>query len=107
MPYFVFSVRPFAQIEKLAEFVAFKEATGQQFSWNYDKFKGTTASAQAQDIQNYLLGTSAMGDPRSSPSNSVARRTCDRLSRAATRSGRCATSPRGASVSTTPPRFWI
>jgi len=27
MPYFVFSVRPFAQIEKLAEFNAFKEAS--------------------------------------------------------------------------------
>lgn len=27
MPYYVFSVRPFAQIEKLAEFVAFKEAS--------------------------------------------------------------------------------
>lgn len=27
MPYFVFSVRPFAQIEKLAEFAAFKEAS--------------------------------------------------------------------------------
>lgn len=27
MPYFVFSVRPFAQIEKLAEFTAFKEAS--------------------------------------------------------------------------------
>ena len=27
MPYFVFNVRPFAQIEKLAEFAAFKEAS--------------------------------------------------------------------------------
>jgi len=27
MPYFVFSVRPFGQIEKLAEFSAFKEAS--------------------------------------------------------------------------------
>ena len=27
MPYFVFSVRPFAQIEKLAEFAAFQEAS--------------------------------------------------------------------------------
>jgi len=27
MPYFVFSVRPFAQIEKLAEFDGFKEAS--------------------------------------------------------------------------------
>ena len=27
MPYFVFSVRPFAQLEKLAEFAAFKEAS--------------------------------------------------------------------------------
>jgi len=27
MPYFVFSVRPFAQIQKLAEFGAFKEAS--------------------------------------------------------------------------------
>jgi hypothetical protein len=27
MPYFVFNVRPFAQIEKLAEFVSFKEAS--------------------------------------------------------------------------------
>ena len=27
MPYFVFSVRPFAQIQKLAEFSAFKEAS--------------------------------------------------------------------------------
>lgn len=27
MPYFVFSVRPFAQIEKLAEFAAFSEAS--------------------------------------------------------------------------------
>jgi hypothetical protein len=27
MPYFVFSVRPFAQIEKLAEFDAFKPAS--------------------------------------------------------------------------------
>lgn len=27
MPYFVFSVRPFGQIEKLAEFAAFKEAS--------------------------------------------------------------------------------
>jgi hypothetical protein len=27
MPYFVFSVRPFAQIEKLAEFAAFNEAS--------------------------------------------------------------------------------
>jgi hypothetical protein len=27
MPYFVFSVRPFGQIEKLAEFGAFKEAS--------------------------------------------------------------------------------
>jgi len=27
MPYFVFSVRPFAQIEKLAEFASFKEAS--------------------------------------------------------------------------------
>jgi hypothetical protein len=27
MPYFVFSVRPFAQIEKLAEFPGFKEAS--------------------------------------------------------------------------------
>lgn len=27
MPYYVFSVRPFAQIEKLAEFSAFKEAS--------------------------------------------------------------------------------
>ncbi len=27
MPYFVFSVKPFGQIEKLAEFAAFKEAS--------------------------------------------------------------------------------
>ena len=27
MPYFVFSVRPFAQIEKLAEFTGFKQAS--------------------------------------------------------------------------------
>jgi len=27
MPYFVFSVRPFAQIEKLAEFTAFRDAS--------------------------------------------------------------------------------
>ncbi len=27
MPYFVFSVQPFAQIEKLAEFAAFSEAS--------------------------------------------------------------------------------
>lgn len=27
MPYFVFSIRPFAQIEKLAEFANFKEAS--------------------------------------------------------------------------------
>ena len=27
MPYYVFRVRPFAQIEKLAEFAAFKEAS--------------------------------------------------------------------------------
>jgi hypothetical protein len=27
MPYFVFSVRPFSQIEKLAEFAVFKEAS--------------------------------------------------------------------------------
>ena len=27
MPYFVFSLRPFAQIEKLAEFSSFKEAS--------------------------------------------------------------------------------
>ena len=27
MPYFVFSVRPFAQIEKRAEFVSFREAS--------------------------------------------------------------------------------
>jgi hypothetical protein len=27
MPYFVFSVRPFAQIEKLAEFASFREAS--------------------------------------------------------------------------------
>ncbi len=27
MPYFVFSVRPYAQIEKLAEFSAFKQAS--------------------------------------------------------------------------------
>lgn len=29
MPYFVFSVKPFAQIEKLAEFGSFKEASVQ------------------------------------------------------------------------------
>ena len=29
MPYFVFSVKPFAQIEKLAEFTTFKEASAQ------------------------------------------------------------------------------
>lgn len=28
MPYFVFRVQPFAQIEKLAEFNAFREASG-------------------------------------------------------------------------------
>lgn len=28
MPYFVFRVKPFAQIEKLAEFAAFPEASG-------------------------------------------------------------------------------
>lgn len=28
MPYFVFRVKPFAQIEKLAEFGAFREASG-------------------------------------------------------------------------------
>jgi hypothetical protein len=27
MPYFVFNVKPFAQIEKLAEFAAFREAS--------------------------------------------------------------------------------
>lgn len=27
MPYFVFNVKPFAQIDKLAEFVSFKEAS--------------------------------------------------------------------------------
>ncbi len=27
MPYFVFNVRPFAQIDKLAEFASFKEAS--------------------------------------------------------------------------------
>jgi hypothetical protein len=27
MPYFVFSIRPFAQIRKLAEFAAFKDAS--------------------------------------------------------------------------------
>lgn len=27
MPYYVFSVRPFAQLEKLAEFTSFKEAS--------------------------------------------------------------------------------
>lgn len=28
MPYYVFSVRPFAQIKQVAEFAAFKEASG-------------------------------------------------------------------------------
>lgn len=28
MPYFVFSVRPFAQLTKLAEFAAYREASG-------------------------------------------------------------------------------
>jgi len=37
MPYFVFSVRPFAQIEKLAEFAAFKDASAHAKALRADK----------------------------------------------------------------------
>ena len=60
MPYFVFSVRPFAQFEKLAEFSAFKEASVHAKSLRATQAVGADAKvkvmfADNQDMAEDLL----------------------------------------------------
>jgi hypothetical protein len=61
--------------------VAFKEGTEERWSWNYDRFSGTSAKAQASDLDRYVTG--ALGDPRTfvrlvkSPSGEMPSRTSE------------------------------
>ena len=55
MPYFVFSVRPFAQIEKLAEFVAFKEASAHAKSLRATSSVAADAKVKVMSADNQQL----------------------------------------------------
>lgn len=55
MPYFVFSVRPFAQIEKLAEFAAFKEASNHAKSLRASKAVPADAKVKVMFADNQQL----------------------------------------------------
>lgn len=55
MPYFVFSVRPFAQIEKLAEFAAFKAASGHAKSLRSAQAAGDKAKIKVMFADNQQL----------------------------------------------------
>jgi hypothetical protein len=55
MPYFVFSVRPFAQIEKLAEFAAFKEASAHAKSLRGSQAVAADAKVKVMFADNQQL----------------------------------------------------
>jgi hypothetical protein len=55
MPYFVFSVRPFAQIEKLAEFAAFKEASAHAKSLRAAQATGNAPKIKVMFAHNQEL----------------------------------------------------
>jgi hypothetical protein len=55
MPYFVFSVRPFAQIEKLADFAAFKEASAHAKSLRATQAAGDKAKIKVMFADNQQL----------------------------------------------------
>jgi hypothetical protein len=57
MPYFVFSVRPFAQIEKLAEFAAFKEA-----STHAKSLRSSQAVAADAKVKVMFAGTQQLAE---------------------------------------------
>jgi hypothetical protein len=55
MPYFVFSVRPFAQIEKLAEFAAFREASAHAKSLRGSRTVAADAKVKVMFADNQQL----------------------------------------------------
>jgi hypothetical protein len=59
MPYFVFSIKPFAQISKLAEFAAFKEASARAKALRAARVDGAAAIkivfAENQQLAEDLL----------------------------------------------------
>ncbi len=55
MPYFVFSVRPFAQLEKLAEFAAFNEASAHAKSLRADQATGGDAKIKVMFAENQQI----------------------------------------------------
>jgi hypothetical protein len=61
--------------------VALREPTEERWTWNYDRFSGTSAKTQASDLERYLTG--AMADQRTfvrlvkSPSGEMPSRTAD------------------------------
>ncbi len=54
MPYFVFNVRPFAQLEKLAEFGSFKEASTQAKVLRAAQGAGDQAKVKVMFADNQL-----------------------------------------------------
>lgn len=57
MPYFVFSIRPFAQIEKLAEFAAYKDASAHAKS-----LRATRAVAADAKVKLMFAETQALAE---------------------------------------------
>jgi hypothetical protein len=55
MPYFVFSVRPFAQIERLAEFGNFKAASAHAKSLRATQASGSDAKIKVMFADNQQL----------------------------------------------------
>ena len=55
MPYFVFSVRPFAQLEQLAEFPAFKQASAHAKSLRAAQAAGDKARIKVMFADNPQL----------------------------------------------------
>jgi hypothetical protein len=55
MPYFVFSIRPFTPLEKLAEFPAFKEASAHAKSLRATRAAGDNAKIKVMFAENQEL----------------------------------------------------
>lgn len=55
MPYFVFSIRPFAQIRKLAEFPGFREASARAKAIRATQSAGADAKIKVMFAENQQL----------------------------------------------------
>lgn len=67
MPYYVYAIKPMAQLEKLAEFATFKEASAQAKALRAGQREGSAARIKVMFADNPLAAEDLMLQVREAP----------------------------------------